>query len=99
MRRQLLHSFVLTLTLAATACAHGERATAAATTATNAPATVEQAQAPAQTIQSFTQIDGADLNARLEAARQRARDARTPYWSASALDVRPGLAVDPTLHR
>ena len=97
---KLFHSFVLSCALAATACARGERlpaATVAAAAAT--PAQVgEQAQAPAVTIQSFTPVEGADLNARLEAARQRARGASTPYWSAYAFDVRPAVAVDPTIH-
>ena len=95
----LLHSLALTCALAATACARGERTNvAAAATTADPPATVAQTQAPAQTIQSFTQVEGADLNARLEAARQRARSASTPYWSAYAFDVRPGVAVDPTIH-
>src|SRR5919202_593371 len=99
MRRQtLMHSFALTLTLCATACARNERVAVTTAAAAAAPAAIEQAQAPAQTIQSFTQVDGADLNARLEAARQRARGTQTPYWSAYAFDVRPGVAVDPTIH-
>ncbi|HEU4837615.1 MAG TPA: HEAT repeat domain-containing protein, partial [Pyrinomonadaceae bacterium] len=49
------------------------------------------------TIQSFTTVDGADLMARLEAAQSRARSQQTPYWSAYAFDVRPGIAVDPGL--
>ncbi|MFL6207366.1 MAG: HEAT repeat domain-containing protein [Pyrinomonadaceae bacterium] len=99
---KLFHSFVLGCALAATACAHSERGpvvmAAATNTAAAKPEDNEQAQAPATTIQSFTTVEGADLNARLEAARQRARGGRTPYWSAYAFDVRPGIAVDPTIH-
>ncbi len=96
----LLHSFVLCCALTATACAHGERGATvtAAAAATDAPAASEQAQSPATTVQSFTTVEGADLSARLEAASGRARGARTPYWSAYAFDVRPGIAVDPTIH-
>jgi HEAT repeat protein len=43
-------------------------------------------------------VDGADLMARLEAARTRARDGQKTYWSAYAFDVRPGVAVDPAIH-
>lgn len=96
----LLHTFILTIALTATACAHGEHGATATVEAatTNVPAEVEQAQSAAATIQSFTVVEGADLNARLAAASQRARSARTPYWSAYAFDVRPGVAVDPTIH-
>src|SRR5205085_10522329 len=94
----LFHSLVLTIALATTACARGERMTAT-TTVSAATTNVEQGQAPAPTIQSFTTVEGADLNARLEAASQRARSKQTPYWSAYAFDVRPGVAVDPTIHQ
>ncbi len=99
---KLFHAFVLTVALAATACARVERAATSSTTttfaATPAPVDQKETQAPAVTIQSFTQVEGADLNARLEAARTRARSSQTPYWSAYAFDVRPGVAVDPTIH-
>ncbi|HEU5130902.1 MAG TPA: HEAT repeat domain-containing protein, partial [Pyrinomonadaceae bacterium] len=42
-------------------------------------------------------VDGADLMARLEAAQSRARNQKTPYWSAYTFDVRPGIAVDPNI--
>ncbi len=97
----LLHTFILTIALAATACAHGERGATATVEAatTNAPEESAQAQPAAATIQSFTSVEGVDLNARLAAASQRARGGRTPYWSAYAFDVRPGVAVDPTIHQ
>jgi len=60
-------------------------------------AIVEQTQSPGTTIQTFTQVDGADLNARLEAARGRGRSGSSPYWSAWGFDVRPGVAVDPNV--
>ena len=56
-----------------------------------------QTQSTATTVQSFTAVEGADLMARLEAAQARARDKQTPYWSAYSFDVRPGVAVDPTI--
>jgi HEAT repeat protein len=54
-------------------------------------------QSPTTTIQSFTAVEGADLMARLDAAQARARARQTPYWSAYAFDVRPGVAVDPAI--
>ena len=55
------------------------------------PAAIAVAQSP-----NFITVEGADLNAKLAAAGTRARAAstRTPYWSAYAFDVRPGIAVD-----
>jgi HEAT repeat protein len=57
-----------------------------------------QSQSPAATIQSFTAVEGADLKSRLDAAASRARGG-TPYWSAYAFDVRPGVAIDPDIHQ
>jgi HEAT repeat protein len=96
-RPALLHSCALAMTLAIGACARSDGPSATMALAT-APASLEQAQSPATTIQNFTQVDGADLNARLEAARNRARGGQSPYWSAWAFDVRPGVAVDPTIN-
>lgn len=59
--------------------------------------TSTQAQSSGAATQTFTQIDGVDLNARLEAARTRGRTGSGPYWSAWAFDVRPGVAVDPNI--
>ncbi len=95
---KLIYLLVLNLALVGFACAHDEDvsfvATAAATTATD----VNEFQSSATTIQGFTSVDGADLMARLEAARARSRGSQTPYWSAYAFDVRPGVAVDPAIH-
>lgn len=46
---------------------------------------------------SFIQVEGADLNAKLEAAERAARASsqKSPYWTAYSFDVRPGVAVDP----
>ena len=54
-------------------------------------------QQPAAQTQSFTTVEGADLAARLAEASRKARAAapQTPYWTAYAFDVRPGVAVDP----
>jgi HEAT repeat protein len=78
------------------ACAHPGNAAVAAGAATN-PAATETIAAPPAAAQSpnFIPVEGADLRAKLEAASARARAARTPYWSAYAFDVRPGVAVDP----
>src|SRR5690349_20246385 len=56
-----------------------------------------QAQSSATTVQSFTTVDGADLMAKLDAAQARGRGGQTPYWSAYTLDVRPGVAIDPSV--
>lgn len=95
---KLFYALALVIILTASACARGERI-ATATTIANEPQTSDQTQAPAVSIQSFTSVEGADLNARLEAASRRAHNAQTPYWSAYAFDVRPGVAVDPTIHQ
>jgi len=95
-KANIAHSLLLCLSLTAMACASGRAVDAAASLVTNA--LEEQTQSPAVTIQSFTAVDGADLAARLEAARTRARSGQTPYWSAYSFDVRPGIAVDPSIH-
>ena len=88
------HSMLLFLAIIGIACAGGNRAG----TVTVAAASDDlQTQSSATTIQSFTPVDGADLMARLEAAQSRARGQQTPYWSAYTFDVRPGVAVDPTV--
>ena len=56
-----------------------------------------QTQSPTTTVQSFTPIEGADLMARLEAAKARASSRQSPYWSAYAFDVRSGVAIDPEI--
>jgi HEAT repeat protein len=90
--------FVTFMLAAATACAGGRRGAAvataeAATTTASSSADQDKGVTPA----SFIQIEGADLNAKLAAATQRARadNRQTPYWTAYSFDVRPGVAVDP----
>ena len=56
-----------------------------------------QTQSTATTVQSFTAVEGADLMAKLDAAQSRARERQVPYWSAYTFDVRPGVAVDPSV--
>ena len=92
----IIHSLLLSLALVGPACAGGARVTSMPTAA--AATGAEQTQSPAITVQSFTAVEGADLTARLEAARARARSGQTPFWSAYAFDVRPGIAVDPGIH-
>lgn len=95
------HTIILGLLLTTTACARGDHAAAVATAAAIDESVVEkstQSQSPATTIQTFTAVEGADLAGRLEAARARGRAGQTPYWSAYAFDVRPGIAIDPGLH-
>lgn len=85
-------SLAFAFALAATcACARTGAATVAA------PANVADQTRKGVTPASFIQVEGADLNARLDAAAKRARadNRQTPYWTAYAFDVRPGVAVDP----
>jgi HEAT repeat protein len=85
------YTLLLIFALVGIACAGGTPTTIAA-------ADDLQTQSPTTTVQSFTAVEGADLMARLEAAQARARSRQTPYWSAYTFDVRPGVAVDPTIH-
>lgn len=82
----MIRSFIFLLAIIGVACAP------AAATSDDL-----QTQSPTTTVQSFTPIEGADLMARLEAARARASSSRTPYWSAYAFDVRSGVAIDPAI--
>ncbi|MGI9166487.1 MAG: HEAT repeat domain-containing protein [Pyrinomonadaceae bacterium] len=95
-KSKMLQSVILSLAVTITSCARGDHASAAATAAE----TVEsmQSQTPATTVESFTAVEGADLAARLESASRRGRAGQTPYWSAYAFDVRPGVAIDPGIH-
>jgi HEAT repeat protein len=49
--------------------------------------------------EGFIKVEGADLRARSEAAIRQARASSqpTPFWTAYAFDVRPGVAVDARL--
>src|SRR5882762_8606997 len=52
-----------------------------------------QAQVP---IKSFTAVDGANLQERLDSAFKRAKTnaQQSRFWSAYGFDVRPGIAID-----
>jgi len=56
-----------------------------------------QTQSPTATVQSFNAVEGADLMAKLDAAREKAKAKQSPYWSAYAFDVRSGVAIDPAI--
>ena len=56
-----------------------------------------QTQSPTATVQSFNAVEGADLMAKLDSARERAKAKQSPYWSAYAFDVRSGVAIDPAI--
>lgn len=86
---------LLFLAIVGVACAGGNRV-ASVTTLAAANDDI-QTQSTATTVQSFTAVEGADLMAKLEAAQTKARTRQTPYWSAYTFDVRPGVAVDPTI--
>ena len=99
-----LSSFICLLTLVlagSSACAKDAGASSAAAPPAAAAATAAADAGQDRTgitPQSFVQVaEGADLNARLEAAARRARadNVRTPFWTAYTFDVRPGVAVDP----
>jgi HEAT repeat protein len=89
---KLTYSFVIGLMFATLAYA-GEKPLATAATASSDV----QAQSPTAAVQSFNAVEGADLMARLDSARERARAKQLPYWSAYAFDVRSGVAVDPAI--
>ena len=93
---RIIRLLMLSFAIAATACVRADRVTTA-TAAEVQPAWAEQTQPPATTVQGFTTVTGADLRARLEAA-ERQTGKQTSYWSAYAFDVRPGVAVDPSIH-
>jgi len=57
-----------------------------------------QMQSASVTIQSFNVVEGSDLMTKLESAQAKAQARQTPYWSAYAFDVRPGVAVDAAFH-
>ena len=94
---KLFRLFMLALAVVGTACVRADRVTTVSAAVDTSPAWSEQAQTPATTVQTFTTVSGADLKARLDAASQQAR-AGSPYWSAYSFDVRPGVAVDPSIH-
>src|ERR1043165_835487 len=85
------HSLLLIFALVGIACASGTPTTVAAADDDL------KTQSPTTTIQSFTAVEGADLMARLDAAREKARARQSPYWSAYAFDVRSGVAIDPAI--
>lgn len=94
--RRHLSLLLLTLVLTgATACARQGSVGFALTAAPIAGELLPQRAAQAQP--GFVQVEGADLAARLAEAQRRARSSspQTPYWTAYAFDVRPGVAVDP----
>ena len=88
------HLMFLSLMLASVACVAGKPTVEVVT---SAAAGDMQTQSTATTVQSFTTVEGADLMARLDAARERARAKQSPYWSAYAFDVRSGVAIDPAI--
>ena len=88
----MIRAMLLSLAILGIACAGGNRAMVAAVAVDDL-----QTQSSATTVQSFTPVEGADLMAKLEAAQTRARSKQTPYWSAYTFDVRPGVAVDPSV--
>ena len=93
MRRSKTLSILIGLSFALIACARNGQTQQIQITGTISDDV--QVQSPDTTVQSFTAVQGADLMAKLEAARTKARGSSSPFWSAYAFDVRPGVAVDP----
>jgi HEAT repeat protein len=96
MRNSTLFAISVLTVLSVAACARGSYVpdiTAAAEARDDL-----QTQASTTAVQSFTTIDGADLMSKLNAAQARGRAGHTPYWSAYTFDVRPGVAIDPSIH-
>jgi HEAT repeat protein len=90
---KIIHSLILGLLVAGVACAGGNHVASLAVVTDDV-----QVQSSATTVQTFTAVEGVDLMARLDAARERGRTKGTPYWSAYAFDVRSGVAIDPAIH-
>lgn len=89
--------FLLVLAFAATACVRADHVATVAAAAETTSSWSEQIQTPETTLQHFTVVNGNDLKSRLDTASQQPRG-QSAYWSAYAFDVRPGVAVDPTIH-
>ncbi|HEY5405025.1 MAG TPA: hypothetical protein VIK24_19290, partial [Pyrinomonadaceae bacterium] len=89
---KLTSSLLLGLMLGVSACAGAKPVVTMVAAAGDV-----QAQSSATTVQSFIAVEGADLMAKLDAARERARAKQSPYWSAYAFDVRSGVAIDPAI--
>ncbi|HEX7296377.1 MAG TPA: HEAT repeat domain-containing protein [Pyrinomonadaceae bacterium] len=95
MRRSKSFSILLSLSFAVIACATNSQ-----TQEIQIKGTINndfQVQSPDSTVQSFSAVQGADLMAKLDAARSKAQGRPSPFWSAYAFDVRPGVAVDPAI--
>ncbi|MGB9178682.1 MAG: HEAT repeat domain-containing protein [Pyrinomonadaceae bacterium] len=94
-RLTALISMLFALALFNAACAN----TRGATQPIDGSVTEQQTQSAKNQTQSFINVEGTDLNSKLDAALKRARSAsaQTPFWSAYSFDVRPGVAVDPNV--
>jgi HEAT repeat protein len=89
---KLTYSIAIGLMFAGLACAGAKPVETVAAASSDG-----QAQSPTAAVQSFNSVEGADLMAKLESARERARAKQSPYWSAYSFDVRSGVAVDPAI--
>ncbi|HEY8227193.1 MAG TPA: HEAT repeat domain-containing protein [Pyrinomonadaceae bacterium] len=91
---KVFDSILLTLALAVVVCARSDQSQ---TLKVASISDDMQVQSSETTVRSFTAVEGVDLMTKLEAARTKARSSTSPYWSAYAFDVRPGVAVDPAI--
>ncbi|HEV7860726.1 MAG TPA: HEAT repeat domain-containing protein [Pyrinomonadaceae bacterium] len=81
-------------------CAYSRSAPAAVTSDPDV-LDIEEGQTAKPQAPSFIPVEGADLKDRLDGALKKARaasPAKTLFWSAYSFDVRPGVAVDPSVH-
>jgi HEAT repeat protein len=90
---KIIQTLLLGLMVVGIACAGGKQVTTVAAAFGDV-----QPQSATVTVQSFNSVEGPDLMAKLDSARERARAKQLPYWSAYAFDVRSGVAIDPAIH-
>lgn len=91
-RSKISQTFLLSLLLGVLSCAGAKPVETV-----EAASGDVQTQSPTATVQSFNAVEGADLMAKLDAAKEKAKAKQSPYWSAYAFDVRSGVAIDPAI--
>jgi HEAT repeat protein len=92
-------SLLAALVLSNVSCAYS-RSAPAAVTADPAGLAMEGSQTAKTQAPSFIPVEGAGLKDKLDGALKKARaasPAKTLFWTAYSFDVRPGVAVDPSV--
>jgi HEAT repeat protein len=93
-------SLLAALVLSNVSCAYSRNAPAAVAADPEALA-MDGSQTAKTQAPPFINVEGADLKDKLDGALKKARaasPAKTLFWTAYSFDVRPGVAVDPTVH-